>query len=111
MQTGISITLKPADRRCLASRRAEIVVLSADGIGTNGIMRQTGSWRHACGVGGNASCRLAMPGLLRDNTRPSRIPHLGSNVAERVVAVPGNQRHGDPGDAIGDQRHRSCAQT
>ena len=54
MRTGISITLKPADRRRLAALardrnaphkhvwRAEIVLLSADGIGTNEIMRQTG---------------------------------------------------------------------
>jgi hypothetical protein len=26
-------------------------------------------------------------GLLRDKTRPSRIPPLGSNVAERVVTL------------------------
>jgi hypothetical protein len=54
MRTGISITLKPADRRRLATLardrnaprkhvwRAEIVLLSADGIGTNEIMRRTG---------------------------------------------------------------------
>ena len=54
MRTGIFITLKPADRRRLAALardrnaphkhvwRAEIVLLSADGVGTNEIMRQTG---------------------------------------------------------------------
>ena len=54
MRTGISITLKRADRRRLAALardrnaphkhvwRAEIVLLSADGVGTNEIMRQTG---------------------------------------------------------------------
>jgi transposase len=52
--TGISITLKPADRRRLKVLardrntphkhvwRAEIVLLSADGVGTNEIMRRTG---------------------------------------------------------------------
>jgi len=57
MRTGISITLKPADRRRLKALardrntphkhvwRAEIVLLSADGVGTNEIMRRTGkSW-------------------------------------------------------------------
>ena len=51
MRTGISITLKPSDRRRLAALardrnaphkhvwRAEIVLLSADGIGTHEIMR------------------------------------------------------------------------
>ena len=54
MRTGISITLKPADRRRLKALardrntahkhvwRAEIVLLSADDIGTNEIMRRTG---------------------------------------------------------------------
>ena len=51
MRTGISITLKPADRRRLAALvrdrnaphkhvwRAEIVLLNADGVGTNEFMR------------------------------------------------------------------------
>ena len=54
MRTGISITLKPSDRRRLAALardrnaphkhvwRAEIVLLSADGIGTHEIMQRTG---------------------------------------------------------------------
>src|SRR5215203_6484217 len=54
MRTGICITLKPGDRRRLAALardrnaphkhvwRAEIVLLSADGVGTNEIMRRTG---------------------------------------------------------------------
>ena len=54
MRTGIYITLKPADRRRLKALardrnaphkhvwRAEIVLLSADGFGTNEIMRRTG---------------------------------------------------------------------
>ena len=55
MRTGISVTLKPPDRHRLKAlardrntphrhvRRTEIVLLSADGIGTNEIMRQTGN--------------------------------------------------------------------
>jgi hypothetical protein len=54
MHAGISITLKPADRRRLKALapdrntphkhigRAEIVLLSADGVGTNEIMRRAG---------------------------------------------------------------------
>jgi hypothetical protein len=54
MRTGISITLKPSDRRRLKALardrntphkhvwRAEIVLFSADGVGTNEIMRRTG---------------------------------------------------------------------
>ncbi len=53
MRTGISITLSPIDRRRLKALarnrnapqkhvwRAKIVLLSADGVGTNGIMRET----------------------------------------------------------------------
>ena len=64
MRTGISITLKPADRRRLKALardrntphkhvwRAEIVLLSADGVGTNEIMRRIGKsktcvWRNS----------------------------------------------------------------
>ena len=53
MRTGICITLKPGDRRRLAALardrtphismwRAEIVLLSAGGVGTHEIMRRTG---------------------------------------------------------------------
>src|SRR3954462_12446487 len=57
MRPGISITLRPTDRRCLegivADRntpqkhvwRAEIVLLSADGVGTVEVMRRTGTSR------------------------------------------------------------------
>ena len=61
MRTGISITLKPADRRLAALARdrnaphkhvwrAEIVLLSADGVGTNEIMRQTGAENQKLGM-------------------------------------------------------------
>ena len=39
------------------------------------------------GAGRNASCRKATAALLRDKTRPSRIPPLGPDIAERVVAL------------------------
>ena len=53
MRTGITITVSPADRRRLQALvrdrntaqkhvwRARIVLLTADGVGTNEIMRQT----------------------------------------------------------------------
>ncbi len=55
-------------------------------------MRQTGKsetcvWRWCR----NASCR-PVTALLRDKTRPSRIPPLGSGIAERVVTL----THTDP---------------
>ena len=99
MRTGISITLKPADRRRLAALardrnaahkhvwRAEIVLLSADGVGTNEIMRQTGKSKTCVWRWQERFCRPVTTSLLRDKTRPSRIPPLGSDVAERVVAL------------------------
>ena len=67
--------------------RAKIVLLSADGVGTNEIMRQTGKsktcvwrWQERFMVEG-------FDGLLRDKTRPSRVAPLGADVAERVVTL------------------------
>src|SRR5271168_5254098 len=99
MRTGISITLKPSDRRRLAALardrnaphkhvwRAEIVLLSADGVGTNEIMRQTGKSKTCVWRWQERFMQAGFGGLLRDKTRPSRIPPLGSDIAERVVAL------------------------
>jgi transposase len=78
--------------------RAEIVLLSADDVGTVEIMRLTGKsktcvwrWQERFAVEG-------IEGLLRDKTRPSRIPPLGPEIAERIVALtlgdpPGETTH------------------
>ena len=67
--------------------RAKIVLLTADDHGTAEIMRATGKaktviwrWQERFGEEGVA-------GLWRDKTRPSRIPPLSPEVAERVVAL------------------------
>jgi transposase len=67
--------------------RAKIVLLTADGHGTADIMRASGKaktviwrWQERFGKEGVA-------GLWRDKTRPSRIPPLHPEVAERVVAL------------------------
>jgi len=91
MRTGISFTVSPTDRQRLTALvkdrnapqkhvwRAEIILLSADGVGTVEIMRQTGKsktcvwrWQERFAVEG-------FEGLLRDKTRPSRIPSLASH--------------------------------
>jgi transposase len=99
MRTGISITLKPADRRRLAALardrntphkhvwRAQIVLLSADGVGTNEIMRQTGKSKTCVWRWQERFTQEGYGGLLRDKTRPSRIPPLGPDIAERVVML------------------------
>ena len=99
MRTGVSITLKPAGRRRLEALardrntahkhdwRAEIVLLSADGVGTNEIMRRTGKSKTCVWRWQERFMQKGHDGLLRDKTRPSRIPPLEPNVAERVVAL------------------------
>jgi len=99
MRTGISITLKPADRRRLKALardrntphkhvwRAEIVLLSADGIGTNEIMRQTGKSKTCVWRWQERFMQAGYDSLLHDKTRPSRIPPLGSNITDRVVTL------------------------
>jgi Winged helix-turn helix len=90
--------------------RAKIVLLTADGHGTAEIMRQTGKaktviwrWQERFGTEGTA-------GLLRDKTRPSRIPPLDPKIAERVVAL---TLAGPPADGHGqgdrDQRQLGAA--
>ena len=69
------------------SGRAEIVLLSADGVGTNEIMRRTGKSKTCVWRWQERFMQAGYDGLLRDKTRPSRIPPLGSDIAERVVVL------------------------
>src|SRR5436190_19771377 len=99
MRAGISIFLKPVDRCRLSTVvrdrnaphkhvwRAEIVLLSADGVGTNEIMRRTGKSKTCVWRWQEPFMQAGYDGLLRDKTRPSRIPPLGSDIAKRVVAL------------------------
>src|SRR2546429_6405107 len=99
MRTGISITVSASDRRRLQAVvrdrnaaqkhawRAEIVVLSADGVGTNEIMRRTGKSKTCVWRWQERFMQEGFDGLLRDKTRPSPIPRVGQDVAERVVAL------------------------
>ena len=99
MRSGISIALKPAVRRRLVALvrdrnaihkhvwRAEIVLLSGDAVGTNEIMRRTGKSKTCVWRWQERFMREGYDGLLRDKTRPSRIPALGSETVERVVAL------------------------
>jgi len=99
MRPGITITLRPADRLRLEALvrdrntvqkhvwRAQIVLLSADGIGTNEIMRRTGKSKTCVWRWQERFAAEGCDGLLRDKTRPPRIPPLAADVAERVVAL------------------------
>jgi transposase len=110
MRAGISITVSPSVRRRLQGLignrnaaqkhvwRAEIVLLSADGVGTNEIMRRTGTSKTCVWRWQERFMEEGFDGLLRDKTRPSRVAPLGVEVAERVVALtqtepPGETTH------------------
>ena len=99
MRTGISLIVTPAVRRRLKAVarnrnspqkhvwRAKIILLSADGVGTNEIMRQTGTSKTCVWRWQERFMAEGFDGLLRDKTRPSRVAPLGADVAERVVAL------------------------
>ncbi|MBZ0213238.1 MAG: IS630 family transposase [Nitrospirae bacterium] len=99
MRTGISITVSPAVRRRLQALvrdrnaaqkhvwRAEIVLMTADGLGTNEIMRRTAKSKTCVWRWQQRFMEEGFDGLLRDKTRPSRVAPLAPDVAERVVAL------------------------
>jgi len=99
MRTGISIIVTPSDRLRLEALvrdrnapqkqvwRAEIVLLSADGVGTNEIKRRTGKSKTCVWRWQERFTREGFEGLLRDKTRPPRVAPLGAEVAARVVAL------------------------
>ena len=99
MREGITVEVSSADRSRLeavvADRnspqkhvwRSRIVLLTADGIGTVEIMRQTGKSKTVVWRWQERFMLEGVDGLLRDKTRPSRIPPLGDDVAERVVTL------------------------
>ena len=99
MRTGISFTLEASDRRRLEAIvrdrnaphkhfwRAEIVLLTADGLGTVAIIHPTGKsntyvWRWQ-----ERFSHEGVAGLLRDKTRPSRVKPLGQEVIDEVVRL------------------------
>ena len=88
MRNGIVIKVTRSDRRRLQALindrnapqkhvwRAEIVVLTADGVGTNTIMRRTGKSKTCVWRWQERFMAAGVDGLVRDQTRPSRIAPL-----------------------------------
>jgi transposase len=110
MRTGITIEVSPADReRLLAVAsdrnspqkhvwRARIVLLTAQGLGTTEIMREARVAKTAVWRWQERFMHEGVDGLLRDKTRPSRIPPLPPEIAERIVVLtlgppPGETTH------------------
>src|SRR6516165_9132698 len=82
--------------------RAQIVLLTGDGVGTNEIMRRTGTSKVTVWRWQERFMRAGVAGLVRDKTRPSRIPPLPASVCERTVAL-------TLGDPPGETTHWTAA--
>jgi transposase len=99
MKKGIEVRLDPGDRERLeaviGSRnspqkhvwRARIVLLSADGVGTMAIQRQTGKGKPTIWRWQARFMTEGVDGLLHDATRPGRKKPLPGTTIERVVAM------------------------
>ena len=99
MRTGISITITRSVRGRLeaitrdrnASQkhawRAAIILSSADGVGTNEIMRRTGKSKTCVWRWQERFAEEGVDGLLRDKTRTPWVAPLGQEVIDRVVAL------------------------
>ena len=117
MRKGIIVEVSAADRARLeavvADRnspqkhvwRARIVLLTADGHGTAQIMRQAGVSKVAVWRWQERFMTAGVEGLLRDKTRPSRIPPLGAEVAARVVDADHDRRSAGRDDALDRRGH------
>src|SRR6516225_681940 len=98
MRKGITVEMSSADRAHLqaivADRnsrqkhvwRARIVLLTADGVGTNSIMRQTGKSKVTIWRWQERFVAQGVDGLLHDKTRRARIPALPAALHEQTVA-------------------------
>ncbi|HZZ24960.1 MAG TPA: IS630 family transposase [Roseiarcus sp.] len=110
MRTGVSFSVTSAEmnrlRAVVKDRnapqkhvwRAQIVLLTAEGGGMNAIMRDTGKSKTCVWRWQERFAAESVDGLLRDKTRPSRVPKLDPSVAKRVVALtmeepPGETTH------------------
>jgi transposase len=107
MRKGIVVDVNAVDRARLeaivADRnapqkhvwRARIILSTAAGLGTVAITRGTGKSKTCVWRWQERFMQEGVAGLLRDKTRPSRIPPLGADVAERVVALTQQQPPGE----------------
>jgi transposase len=99
MRAGVTLSVSSADLDRLHALvgdrnapqkhvwRARIVLLTAEGIGTSAIMRETSKSKTCVWRWQERFADEGFEGLLRDKTRPSRIPKLDPAVAERVVTL------------------------
>ncbi len=110
MRRGIEVRLGPGDRDRLEAVigsenspqkhvwRARIVLLSADGVGTMAIQRQTGKGKPTIWRWQARFMAEGVDGLLHEATRPAGKPPLSAETIERVVEMtlaepPGETTH------------------
>ena len=98
MRTGIIIDLNVSDRvrlEAIASDRhspqkhvwrSRIILLTAAGIGTTAIMRETGVAKTCVWRWQERFMTNGVEGLLRDKTRPARIPPLNEAIVSHIVS-------------------------
>jgi transposase len=108
MREGISVEVSAADRARLeavvANRnrpqkhlwRAEIILATAEGLGTNAIIRRAGVSKPCVWRWQERFMNEGVDGLLRDRTRPPGTPPLPETTVERVVEL---TREPPPGEA------------
>ncbi|WP_438363096.1 helix-turn-helix domain-containing protein [Nioella halotolerans] len=118
-RNDICLYLSPADRAELQSLvadrntprklawRADIVLATADGQGTVGIMRRTGMSKPTVWRWQERYLDEGVPGLKRDKTRPSRVPPLPREIRLKVIAKTVQEASRDAGRSqLGAQRAR-----
>src|SRR5271163_3277026 len=110
MRKGVEVRLGPGDRERLEAVigsgnspqkhvwRARIVLLSADGVGTMAIQRQTGKGKPTIWRWQARFMAEGVEGLLHEATRPAGKPPLPAETIERVVEMtlaepPGETMH------------------
>src|SRR3979490_2473062 len=109
MRKGIIVTVTACDRARLRAVvtnrnspqkhvwRARILLLTADGLGTNAIMHGTGRAKSVVWRWQERFMREGVDGLLRDKTRPPGIAPLDWKIVENIrtltLATPPHRAH------------------
>ena len=124
MRTGISITVTSDDRRRLEGivrdrnraqkhiARAKVIVATADGFGTNEIVRRSGLSKPNVWRWQERFMHQGVDGLLRDKTRPPGKPPVPEEIVRHVLDLtlsepPGEATHWTVrmmGEAVGTTR-------
>ena len=106
--------------RRISTSGEQIVLLSADGVGTNEIMRRTGKSKAWVWRWQERFMQAGYDGLLRDKKRSSRIPPLGAALGRRQDdssaqhmllrrAAVDDDRFKPTAIRSGDVHHNSCS--